>query len=54
VAIAAGGTYAGTAAGVAVLLAIGLTAANILSTLAICGFATCPDNPVHYELFQRR
>lgn len=39
---------------VAVLLAIGLTAANILSTLAICGFASCPDNPVRYELFQRR
>jgi disulfide bond formation protein DsbB len=36
------------------LLAIGLTAANILSTLAICGFASCPDNPVRYELFQRR
>jgi phosphoglycerol transferase MdoB-like AlkP superfamily enzyme len=39
------------AARLAVLLAIGLTAANILSTLAICGFATCPDNPVRYELF---
>ncbi len=44
----------GLAARVAVLLAIGLTAANILSTLAICGFAACPDNPVRYELFQRR
>jgi hypothetical protein len=41
------------AARIAVLLAIGLTAANILSTLAICGFAECPDNPVRYELFQR-
>jgi disulfide bond formation protein DsbB len=41
------------AARLAVLLAIGLTAANILSTLAICGFATCPDNPVRYELFRR-
>jgi disulfide bond formation protein DsbB len=41
------------AARIAVLLAIGLTAANILSTLAICGFASCPDNPVRYELFQR-
>ena len=39
---------------VAVLLAVGLTAANILSTMAICGFASCPDNPVRYELFQRR
>jgi disulfide bond formation protein DsbB len=37
-----------------VLLAIGLTAANTLSTLAICGFAACPDNPVRYELFKRR
>ncbi len=42
------------AAKLAVLLAIGLTAANILSTLAICGFASCPDNPVRYELFQPR
>jgi len=42
------------AARVAVLLAVGLTAANILSTMAICGFASCPDNPVRYELFQRR
>ena len=29
-------------------------AVNLLSTLAICGFASCPDNPVRYELFQRR
>lgn len=41
------------AARAGILLAIGLTAANILSTLAICGFASCPDNPVRYELFQR-
>jgi disulfide bond formation protein DsbB len=41
------------AARMAVLLAIGLTAANIMSTLAICGFSTCPDNPVRYELFQQ-
>jgi disulfide bond formation protein DsbB len=45
---------AGALARFGVLLAIGLTAANILSTLAICGFAACPDNPVRYELFQRR
>lgn len=44
----------GVAARVAALLAIGLAAANILSSLAICGFAACPDNPVRYELFQRR
>jgi hypothetical protein len=36
------------------VLAIGLAAANILSTLAICGVDACPDNPVRYELFQRR
>lgn len=41
------------AARIAVLLVIGLTAANIFSTLAICGFSTCPDNPVRYELFRR-
>ena len=46
--------HPGPAARIAVLLAIGLTAANILSTLAICGFDACPDNPVRYELFQRR
>jgi disulfide bond formation protein DsbB len=44
----------GAVARIGILLAIGLTAANILSTLAICGFAACPDNPVRYELFQRR
>jgi disulfide bond formation protein DsbB len=43
----------GALARTAILLAIGLTAANILSTLAICGFAECPDNPVRYELFRR-
>jgi disulfide bond formation protein DsbB len=46
-------TPAGMAVRLAVLLAIGLAAANILSTLAICGFVSCPDNPVRYELFQR-
>lgn len=44
----------GLAVRIAVLLAIGLTAANIVSTLAICGFAACPDNPVRYELLQPR
>lgn len=43
-----------SAARVAVLLVIGLTAANIVSTLAICGFSACPDNPVRYELLHRR
>lgn len=39
---------------IAVWLVIGLVAANAISTLAICGFAECPDNPVRYQLFQRR
>jgi disulfide bond formation protein DsbB len=30
---------------------IGLTLANVASTVAICGFTACPDNPVVYELF---
>ena len=38
---------------IAVWLVIGLVAANVLSTLAICGFAECPDNPVRYQLFQK-
>ena len=38
----------------AVWLVIGLAAANMVSTAAICGFSLCPDNPVRYELFQRR
>lgn len=42
------------AAGIAVWLAIAVTAANVASTFAICGPAECPDNPVRYELFQRR
>lgn len=47
-------TRPGPLARAGILLAIGLTAANILSTLAICGFSACPDNPVRYELFQHR
>ncbi len=39
---------------VAVWLVIALVAANAVSTLAICGFKECPDNPVRYELLQRR
>ena len=41
------------AAAVAVWLTIAVTAANVVSTFAICGPAECPDNPVRYELFQR-
>ena len=37
----------------AVWLMIGLVAANVISTLAICGFKECPDNPVRYEMFRR-
>lgn len=42
------------AASVAVWLTIAVTAANVVSTFAICGPTECPDNPVRYELFQRR
>lgn len=38
---------------IAVWLVIGLTFANVLSTLLICGFTACPDNPVRYELLRR-
>jgi disulfide bond formation protein DsbB len=38
---------------IAVWLVIGLTFANVLSAFLICGLATCPDNPVRYELFYR-
>jgi hypothetical protein len=29
---------------------IALTALNVVSTLMECGFDSCPDNPVAYEL----
>jgi disulfide bond formation protein DsbB len=41
------------AGGIAVWLVIALVATNAFSTLAICGFAACPDNPVRYELLRR-
>jgi disulfide bond formation protein DsbB len=44
---------AGALAKTAVWLVIALTAANVLSTLAECGFAACPDNPINYELLGR-
>ena len=37
----------------AVLLVIGLTAINVISTLLECGFGACPDNPTLYELLRR-
>ncbi len=42
------------AASIAVWLVVAVTGANALSTFAICGPTECPDNPVRYELFQRR
>jgi len=42
------------AASIAVIVAIAMAAANVVSTFAICGPAECPDNPVRYELFQLR
>jgi disulfide bond formation protein DsbB len=38
---------------IAVWLAIGLTAANVASTLLECGFKACADDPVVYELLKR-
>jgi disulfide bond formation protein DsbB len=43
---------AGALAHVAIWLVIGLTAANVLSTLLECGFDACADNPVNYELLR--
>ena len=36
----------------AVALVMALTALNAASVLLECGFASCPGNPVHYELLQ--
>jgi disulfide bond formation protein DsbB len=38
----------------AVWLVLALTVLNVISTLLECGFAACPDNPVAYELLNRR
>jgi disulfide bond formation protein DsbB len=43
----------GAFARAAVWLVMALTAFNVLATLLECGFAACPDNPVHYELLRR-
>ncbi|UFS77623.1 disulfide bond formation protein B [Tardiphaga sp. 37S4] len=37
---------------IAVWLVIGLTAANVASTLLECGFKACADDPVVYELLK--
>jgi len=50
-----GGTppeMAGAFARTAVWLVIGLTAANVISTLLECGLAACPAGPVAYELLK--
>jgi disulfide bond formation protein DsbB len=44
---------AGPFAAGAVLLVIGLSAINVISTLLECGFGACPDNPTLYELLRR-
>ena len=44
---------AGILATVAVWLVIALTAANVASTLLECGFKSCADNPVVYELLKQ-
>ena len=43
---------AGLFATVAVWLVIALTAANVASTLLECGFKSCADNPLVYELLK--
>jgi disulfide bond formation protein DsbB len=43
----------GVIAHVAVWFVIGLTAANVASTLLECGFKACADDPVVYELLKR-
>jgi hypothetical protein len=43
---------AGAFARTAVWLVIGLTAANVISTLLECGLAACPAGPVAYELLK--
>lgn len=36
----------------AVWLIIGLTALNVISAVAECGYSACPDNPTTYELLR--
>jgi hypothetical protein len=43
----------GAFASVAVWLVIALTALNVMSILLECGFGSCPDDPVGYELLKR-
>jgi disulfide bond formation protein DsbB len=43
----------GVFAGLAIVLAIGITLANVAATLLECGFHACPDDPVSFELIER-
>lgn len=43
----------GRFAQVAVWLVIGLTLANVASSLLECGLSACPDNPTIYQLLKR-
>ena len=38
---------------IAVVLAVGVTAANVATTFLECGLHACPDNPVTFELLER-
>jgi len=44
----------GAFASVAVWLVIGLVVLNVVSTLLMCGFGACADDPVVYEMLKRR
>lgn len=41
------------AAVIAIVIAIGLAAANVVTTFLECGVHVCPDNPVTFELLGR-
>ena len=43
----------GIFATIAVVLALGITAANVVTTFLECGLHACPDNPVTFELLGR-
>ena len=43
----------GIFATIAVVLGIGITAANVATTFLECGLHACPDNPVTFELLDR-
>ena len=38
---------------IAAVLAVGITAANVVTTFLECGLHACPDNPVTFELLGR-